>query len=45
MEYKMLRLRKDLREANQRVDYLINDLNKLKNSSEEENSEELKGGK
>ena len=44
MEIKVLTLKKDLRKALQKVDYLISDINKLK-ASEEVNSVELKGGK
>lgn len=44
METKLLMLRKDLNDAHDKINFLINDLNKLKESEDSE-TEVLKGGK
>lgn len=42
METKLFRLRKDLNDAHDKVNFLINDLNKLKSSEEDSNTGEFR---
>lgn len=42
METKLLKLRKDLNDAHDKANFLINDISKLKSSEEDNNTEEFR---